>query len=260
MSASQVRPFLNARINFERVHQAPYAKRVFKLDRMHDLAARLGNIERRIPLIHVAGTKGKGSVTAMLASILREAGYRVGTYTSPHLVNLGERIGIDGVPSSDQELAEALAIVAPHVEAMEQEAAGRGEPEDGPTFFEILTALAFVRFQQAEADIGILESGLGGRLDSTNVCRPIVTAITNIDYDHTHLLGKRLTDIAREKGGILKRGVPFVCGVSQEEPRNVLRVLANEVGSPLRELGVDFAVQDEAENHFALKGDRRYRR
>lgn len=251
---SDVKIFLDARINFERIHQAAYAARVFKLDRMTELALRLGNPHGCVPLVHVAGTKGKGSVTAMVSRILREAGYRTGTYTSPHLIHLGERIAVDDVASTESDLAGDLAEVAPVVEAMEADAAGRGDPEGGPTFFEILTAMALVRFRRAEVDLGILECGLGGRLDSTNICRPLVGVITNIGFDHTHLLGNTLGEIAQEKGGIIKPGVPLVSGVTEDEPRRVIRELASGRQAAIRERGTHFAVRAEDGNRFTVQG------
>ena len=224
------------------------------MDRMREFAARLGNPQDDIPLVHVAGTKGKGSVTAMISEILREAGFRVGTYTSPHLIDLGERISVDGAPSSPAELAADLEEVAPVVEAMELESAEEGRPDEGPTFFEILTAMCLVRFRRAKVDLGILECGLGGRLDSTNICRPLVSVITNVGYDHTHLLGTTLAEIAREKGGILKPGVPLISGVVLDEPREVLRRLAGEVGAPMLESSADFTIRPESERHFGVFG------
>ena len=250
----KVDSFLNARINFERVHQAPYAKRVFKLDRMRELARRLGDLGRQIPIVHIAGTKGKGSVSALVCSVLKEAGQRVGSYTSPHLRDIGERISVNGADSSREDLAEALAEVAPLVEAMEREATEEGNPDGGPTFFEILTAMAFVRFHQARVDLGVLECGLGGRLDSTNVCSPVVTVITNIGYDHTQLLGNTLEEIAREKAGIIKPGVPLVSGVRAKEPRDAIRGVAAALGAPIREMGVDFTLRDAPGGRFSVQG------
>jgi len=173
------------------------------LERMYQLLAALGNPHQQVPIIHVAGTNGKGSVCAYLSAVLTQAGYRVGRYTSPHLVDWTERICILEQPIASEKLGQILLQV---IDAI---ASG----EESPTEFEVLTAAAWLYFAQEECDIAVMEVGLGGRLDATNVCdRPLVTIITSISREHWQVLGPTLADIAREKAGILKPGCPAVIG------------------------------------------------
>jgi dihydrofolate synthase/folylpolyglutamate synthase len=202
-----------------------------KLDRMRALLARLGSPQERLPILHVAGSKGKGSTAAMLASILRHAGYRTGLFTSPHLCRVEERFQVDGHPIPTEELGTLLADV--------REVVGGGA-RGLPTFFEVATAAGFLHFVRRRVDVAVLEVGLGGRLDSTNVCRPLVALITSISYDHTRLLGDRLASIAREKAGILKRDRPALSGATNPEARAVIEQVARARRAPLRQLGVDF--------------------
>jgi dihydrofolate synthase/folylpolyglutamate synthase len=205
-----------------------------KLERMRALLRRLGDPHDRLRLVHVTGTKGKGSTAAMLAAVLHAAGYRVGLFTSPHLTHVEERIRVDGVPISREELTARIAAVLPAVEAME------GGSLPGPTFFEIGTALSFLHFLYRRCDIAVIEVGLGGRFDSTNVCRPLVSVITSVGLDHTAQLGNTLEAIASEKAGIIKPGVPVVSGVIDPGPREIIRRTAREQRAPLRELREQF--------------------
>ncbi|MDY0168017.1 MAG: folylpolyglutamate synthase/dihydrofolate synthase family protein [Thermoguttaceae bacterium] len=230
--------FLLGRIDYERVLTMPYSGRDFKLDRMRELLRRLGNPQDRLPILHVAGTKGKGSTAAMLAAVLTAAGYRVGMFSSPHFDRIEERFAIGGQPCSADELVERVEEIRPAVDAMDREAAGTGEI--GPTYFEITTALALLHFVRRKVDAAVLEVGLGGRLDSTNVCTPRVCIITSISFDHTEQLGNTLGAIAREKAGIVKPGVPVVSGVEAPEAREVIAEVCRRQGAPLIELGVDF--------------------
>lgn len=231
--------FLNSRINFERALTIPYGSRCFKLQRMEDLLALVGSPHRSLPAIHIAGTKGKGSTAAMVSSILTQAGYRVGRFTSPHLETVRERLAINGQMCPEERFAQLVHELVPAVHELDRQAAKRGYVH-GPTFFEILTAAAFLYFAQERVDLAVLEVGLGGRLDATNVCRPLVTVITSISFDHMDQLGRSLGSIAREKAGIIKPGVPTISGVQEEEPRAVIRAVCGQVGSPLREIGRDF--------------------
>lgn len=234
--------FLFGRINYEQIVNVPYRTREFKLDRMRQLLDRLGNPERDLPIVHIAGTKGKGSTAAMVASILQVAGRRTGVFNSPHLDRLEERMMVAGEPCSAEELVELVDRLRPTIEEMDREAA-RGDTQDeeeGPTYFEITTAMALLHFARRGVDAAVLEVGLGGRLDSTNVCRPRVCVITNISFDHTQQLGNTLASIAREKAGIIKPGVPVVSGVTEEEPRDVIREISHQHGCRLIELGSDF--------------------
>ena len=164
--------FLLGRIDYERMLSMPTAEAAYKLNRMRDLLHRLGNPQAGLPIVHVAGTKGKGSTAAMIAAVLSAAGRRTGLFTSPHLDRVEERIAIDGQPCSAEELADLINAVRPAVEAMDRAAAESDPPEHGPTYFEIITAMALLHFARRNAAAAVLEVGLGGRLDSTNVCRP----------------------------------------------------------------------------------------
>ncbi len=227
MTYDEAISFWYGRINYE-VRSAHPAD--LKLERMRALLRRLGDPHERLRLVHVTGTKGKGSTCAMVASVLRAAGYRVGLFTSPHLMHVEERIRVNGVPISHAELAARVSEVAPAVLAMEAEA---GPP---PTFFEICTTLGFLHFVRRRCDIAVIEVGLGGRFDSTNVCRPLVSVITNIGLDHTAQLGHTLEAIAYQKAGIIKRCIPVVSGVTQEGAGAVIRRIAAEEHAPLWEV------------------------
>ncbi|MEN6458401.1 MAG: folylpolyglutamate synthase/dihydrofolate synthase family protein [Thermoguttaceae bacterium] len=232
--------FLASRIDYERSQSMPNSEEALKLDRMRELLGRLGDPQQRVPIVHVAGTKGKGSTSAMIAAVLTAAGHRTGLYTSPHLDRVEERIVVDGTPCSADELSELVAAVRPAVEAMDAEGKAAQPAEPGPTYFEILTAMALVYFARRHANAAVLEVGLGGRLDSTNVCAPCVSVITSISLDHTQQLGDTLAAIAAEKAGIIKPGVPVISGVTDSEPREVIRRTAAERGCRLVELGTNF--------------------
>ncbi|HVY49035.1 MAG TPA: folylpolyglutamate synthase/dihydrofolate synthase family protein [Minicystis sp.] len=191
----------------------------FGLDRMRAALARLGDPQDARPSVHVAGTNGKGSTSAMIASIARAAGLRAGLYTSPHLCRFAERIRLDGAPIDDARFEAALGAVLD----------GAGEEL---TFFETLTAAAFVAFRDAAVDLAVIEVGLGGRLDATNTMRaPCCTAVTSIDFDHTELLGDTRAAIAREKAGILRGGVPVVVGPLADDAMAAIEAVAREVGA-----------------------------
>ena len=234
------RRFLMDRINYERAQSMPCSEEAFKLDRMRELLNRLGNPQQGMPIVHVAGTKGKGSTSAMLAAVLSAAGFHSGLFTSPHLDRVEERITLDARPCSAEDLTALLEQIRPVVEAMDRAAAEKKPPEYGPTYFEIITAAALLHFAQCRADAVVLEVGLGGRLDSTNVCTPVVSLITSISFDHTKQLGATLAAIAAEKAGIIKTGVTVVSGVTTDEPREENRRLARQNGCQLIEQGVDF--------------------
>ncbi|UCF18416.1 MAG: bifunctional folylpolyglutamate synthase/dihydrofolate synthase [Gemmatimonadota bacterium] len=179
----------------------------------------------------IGGTNGKGSVAAMLASVLQRAGLRVGLYTSPHLIDFAERVTIAGRPAGYEMLIRNAYRLRPLAQ------------ETGSTFFETTTALAFLCFAEAEVDIAVAEVGLGGRLDATNVLLPEVSAITNVSWDHAEYLGHSLSAIAGEKAGIAKPGVPIVLGRLEPEAGRIIRATAGRVGAPLRQLGYDAAVR-----------------
>lgn len=189
------------------------------LERTEALLAKLGSPHLELAAVHVAGTNGKGSVVATCEALLRHRGYRVGRYTSPHLIDFRERITVDGVPISEQEVLEFLERWIPVAEDL------------GATFFEITTALAFDWLAMQKVDYAVIETGLGGRLDSTNVLKPLVATVTSIGLDHTDLLGDTLEAIAREKAGIFKRATPAVIGEASPPIRELLRQCADDAGA-----------------------------
>jgi len=231
MSPEQARAWWYGLINFEQ--RTPRADEL-KLEHMRRLLARLGNPHQRLRIIHVAGSKGKGSTAAMLASILRQAGYRTGLFTSPHLCQVEERFQIDDQAISTAELTTLLEEIRRCVEEEDQKG---GVPY---TFFEVATAAGFLHFVRRRVEAAVIEVGLGGRLDSTNVCWPIVSVITSISFDHTNLLGNRLASIAAEKAGIIKPGRPVISGATVAEARAVIERISQQRRAPLRQLGVDF--------------------
>ncbi|MGB0389696.1 MAG: bifunctional folylpolyglutamate synthase/dihydrofolate synthase, partial [Ardenticatenaceae bacterium] len=186
------------------------------------LMARLGNPQERLHVVHVAGTKGKGSTSAMIERVLRAAGYRTGLYTSPHLHDPRERLRVDGQPISEESFIGQVQRLRQHINEM-------GEV----TTFEALTAMAFVWFVESEVDVVVLEVGLGGRLDATNLVTPLVSVITPLALEHTAVLGDTMQEIAAEKGGIIKEGVPVVSANQPKEALAVLQQLAQERNAPL---------------------------
>ena len=201
----------------------------FGLENIAALTAELGHPERTFKSIVIAGTNGKGSVTVMAETALRAGGGRVARYTSPHLVRLEERFVIDGREVETSDLRDALGTVRDAVDSLIR----RGGLEALPTFFEVATAAAFELFRRAAVEIAVLEVGLGGRLDATNVVMPIATAITSIDFDHQAQLGNTIESIAVEKAGIVKPGVPLICGPVPEAAARVIREICETQGAAL---------------------------
>jgi dihydrofolate synthase/folylpolyglutamate synthase len=232
--------WLDARTNYERVPASGNTSATFGLGRMRRLLRDLGNPHLRPAVAHVAGTKGKGSTVTMLASILEESGHRVGRYLSPHVHAVEERIAVNGESISSREFVAAFEQVIPIVDAMDRVAARTGRR--GPTWFEAMTAAAFVHFAHVGVDVAVLETGLGGRLDATNICQPLVTVITSISLDHMKLLGPTIPRIATEKAGIIKRGCPVVCGATQPSARRTIAAIAARRRARLLQLGHDFIV------------------
>ena len=230
--------WLDRRINFERAVPAAATPGTFGLARVRRLLAAIGNPHYQFPVVHVAGTKGKGSTVAMLAAVLKAAGHRVGRYMSPHVDAIEERICVGGRPISAAELVRAFNVVIPAVERMDRAASRRGD--SGPTWFEVLTAVAFVHFARARVDLAVLETGLGGRLDATNVSQSVLSIITSISLDHMHLLGSTIGQIATEKAGIIKRGCPVISGATDPAARRVIVATAARRRAPLLQLGRDF--------------------
>ena len=209
---------------------------------MNRLLKGLGNPHRGLRAVHIAGTKGKGSTATMLAHMLRGCGHTVGLYTSPHLLNLRERITVDGDMIAEIQLTRIMAKIALVVKRL----------RDSPTFFEIMTAAACQHFADKEVDVAVMETGLGGRLDSTNVIKPAVCGITSISYDHTSQLGSTLGKIAEEKAGIFKSGVPIVSAPQTPEVERVLRRAASKTHSPLRFAGEDIEFSYRFESSRAV--------
>lgn len=202
------------------------------LDRIEYLLDKLGNPHKKFKSIHVAGTNGKGSVCAMLSSILKESGLKVAMYTSPHLFKYNERIKINGKDISDKDLEKYFKKVTAILKHPTLQC-GVLVPGEHPTIFEILTAMAFKYFADKKVDIAVVEVGMGGRFDATNVLIPEVSVITTIDFDHTEYLGKTLKKIAFEKAGIIKPGVPVVVGKIKKEALDVIKKVAKKNGSDL---------------------------
>lgn len=208
------------------------------LENIRILLEAAGNPQNRYPTVHVAGTNGKGSVVAFLNAMFRAAGYRVGRFTSPHLIDLVERFQIDGTPIGAERLDEVIQYFRGIAESMPRQ----------PTFFEVNTAVAFRYFAQERVDAALIEVGMGGRFDSTNVIAPLVAAITSIDLEHTQYLGDTLEKIAFEKAGIIKPEIPVVVGETKPGPLEVILSRASELGSAADVIGRNF--------QFALSGDR----
>ena len=227
--------FLFGRLNYERMASSKYSTKDFKLDRMRELLRLLGNPQSSVATIHIAGTKGKGSTSVMIAEMLTAAGYRTGLFTSPHVTNYRERILIDECQIEPEQLIELVVEISQAVELMDHDPGNMS-----PTFFELTTALAWMHFRQQQVDYAVMEVGLGGRLDSTNVCEPLATVITNISYDHTALLGNSIEQITGEKAGIIKSGIPVVSAVTQPEAIAVLEKVCDEKQAPLYLLNRDF--------------------
>ncbi len=216
--------FLHARPDFERARNVKYGEQTFKLDRMRKLLDLLGNPHEKVKTVHVAGTNGKGSTVAMVASMLRASGYAVGVYTSPHLIDIRERVQIDGKEIGKSDFIENVRAVAKAAEKLGEQ----------PTFFEAMTAVGFRHFAEQAVDVAVIEVGLGGRLDSTNVVKPLVSVVTAIDLDHVKHLGATKAQIAREKAGIFKKGVPALFFEQDPEVDAVMREVAQQVGADLR--------------------------
>lgn len=212
----------------------PAGTRVAKFDlrNITALARHLGDPQRACPCVHIAGTNGKGSTAAMLASILQQAGRKTGLYTSPHLERINERIAVGGAPISDPDFALAFTRVNRAIE----ELLAAGELAAHPTFFECVTAMAFDHFARKKLDFAVYEVGMGGRLDSTNIVQPEVTVITQIDFDHENYLGHSIEQIAGEKAGIIKPGVPVVCAAGRADARVVIARRAAELNAPLMDI------------------------
>jgi dihydrofolate synthase/folylpolyglutamate synthase len=231
--------YLFDRTDYEKQEHLRYNVTTFNLDRMKKLLTLLGNPHKKIRTVHIGGTKGKGSTATMLARMLESNGYKVGLYTSPHVVHLHERIEVDSKMITEPEMLRLMNRLYASVEKLSK--------KDPPTFFELMTALAFMYFMDRQVDIGIIETGLGGRLDSTNVIKPEVIGITSLSIDHQHQLGATIDSIAREKAGIFKRGVPAITVEQEPAAMHVLKSEAVAIKAPLSITGsdIDFSYRFE---------------
>ena len=239
--------YLYSFVDYSLKHVSELAKADFSLDRMFALMNALGNPQTKYPIIHVAGTKGKGSTSALCASALMAAGYKVGLYTSPHLEDYCERIQIDGMPLAHEQLVALVDAVKPAVAKI-----------PNLTTFEITTAIGFLAFERAGVNAAVVEVGLGGRLDATNVVTPRVSVITSLSMDHMAVLGDTLAKIAGEKAGIIKAGVPVVSSPQKEEATRVLLRVTREMGSTLALVGreVEFdLLESTLDGQFIRLGD-----
>lgn len=225
---NQALDYLYSFVDYSLKHISELAKAEFNLDRMFALMEELGDPQEKYPIIHVAGTKGKGSVAALCASALKAGGYKTGLYTSPHLWEYVERIQVNGEPISHQQLVELVEDVKPAVAKIPK-----------LTTFEITTALGLLAFAKNGVNAAVIEVGLGGRLDATNIVIPDVSVITSLSYDHMAVLGNTLAEIAGEKAGIIKEGIPVVSAPQTEEALEVLKRVAKEKNSPLILVGED---------------------
>ena len=215
----------------------------FGLSRMETLLTKLGNPHEGVKYIHIAGSNGKGSTLHFIKETLLAEGIRVASFTSPYLIRLNEQLKIDREEISDQEFVSGFQELWPIVKEMDSEG-------NGPTQFEILTAMAFSYFSKKEVELVLLETGLGGRLDTTNVIQPLLSIITSISLEHTNILGDTLGKIASEKAGIIKSGAPIISGVTAEEPANVIEEKAASVGVPYYQIGQDILVKDIKQNEL----------
>jgi len=247
MTYREALKYLDSFINFERLDGYNY-KTSFKLERMKRLAALLGDPQRAVPSIHIAGSKGKGSTASYVHSMLTSAGFKTALYTSPHLVSFRERIKIKDELISEEDLAHILGRIKITIESSMK--------DERPTFFEIYTAIAYIYFKEKKSDFAVYEVGLGGRLDATNLIEPLVSAITPLSYEHTDKLGDTLEEIAKEKCGIIKDGSICVSAPQEEEALKVIENICRERNSRLILIGRDIKFKelasDENSNTFDL--------
>ena len=246
--------FLYDRIDYERMATSKAVRYRFRLQRMIDLLSGLGlqhflyrpDTAPKKLLVHVAGTKGKGSVATMVAAMLSASGLKTGLYTSPHLHRLEERFRVDGEPCSEIELIGLVDQLRGMLNADSGDAGS-------PSFFEMTTAMALLHFERTSCDAIVLEVGLGGRLDSTNVCSPTLSVVTSIGLDHQHVLGDNLVQIAREKAGIIKQHVPVISGVADADAVDVIRGQARQHQCEMFQLGIDFDFDHQPDERWGSK-------
>jgi dihydrofolate synthase / folylpolyglutamate synthase len=212
----------------------------FGLSKTENLLKAFKHPQRHLKCIHIAGSNGKGSVAAMLASVYGRAGYKVGLFTSPHLIDFRERFQINGRMISKEQTLDLI-----------KEIQDKSDPQEPPTFFEFVTAMSLLYFYREKVDLAIMETGLGGRLDATNIIRPLITVITTISLEHQEYLGKTLKSIALEKGGIIKNQVPLITGVSQKKVQGILEALCHDKQAPMLLAGRDFKTRKTGQGRFS---------
>jgi len=234
LNYSEAEDYLSSFVNYEHIPGISYAQPGYDLRHVEELLNRMGNPQLAARTIHIAGTKGKGSVAAMIAQVLSDSGYKTGLYTSPHFHTLRERISVDGSLIPEAEFATAIAEIKPFIESMKLDTGFRQL-----TYFEALTALAFAYFKQKGVNFQVLEVGLGGRLDATNVAKPVVCIITPVSLDHTQILGDSLEEIAREKAGIIKPGCWVVLSPQPGEAASVINNICREKEANVVRVGKD---------------------
>lgn len=237
---NQAMQYLYERTDYETQKRVRYNVTTFNLDRMNKLLSLLGDPHKKLETVHIAGTKGKGSTATMLARMLQSCGMKVGLYTSPHVLSVHERITVNSKMITEGQMLDLLNRVYAPVEKVAK--------DDAPSFFEIMTALAFLYFCDHKTDIAIVETGLGGRLDSTNVIMPKLIGITNISLDHQHLLGNKVENIAMEKAGVFKNDIPVITVEQKPEVMKVLKSHASTLGAPLSVTGKDIDFSFRFEN------------
>lgn len=235
--------YLYSFVDYSLTRNLQFSEENFDLSRMKALLARIDNPERQYKIIHVAGTKGKGSTSALITSAIVEEGYKVGFYTSPHLVDYSERIQVNGIPISQADLVDLLDEMKPSIESIKR-----------LTTFEITTALAFLYFLRKKVDFAVVEVGLGGRLDATNVVDPLISVITSISYDHMSVLGDTLTKIAGEKAGIIKPGRSVIVAPQNSEALGPLEKAAEDNQAPMTLVGRDlyFSAREHSLDYQSL--------
>ncbi|MDD5010874.1 MAG: bifunctional folylpolyglutamate synthase/dihydrofolate synthase [Phycisphaerae bacterium] len=243
-TVKQALEYLFTRTDYEKQSRLRYNVTTFSLERMEKLLSLVANPHKKLATAHIAGSKGKGSTATMLARMLQANGYSVGLYTSPHVVDLHERIEINGKRISDSELTALVNRIYAPVEKMAK--------TDQPTFFEIFTAMAFLYFVDKKVDIAVIETGLGGRLDSTNVLEPAVVGITSISIDHQNLLGKTIDCIAKEKAGVIKKGIPIITVPQEPLAMKEIKKQSLAVKAPLSVTGkdIDFSYRFESSREY----------
>lgn len=238
-SYEEAQAFLYKAIDYEKLISYQYNASTFSLDRMVRMLENVDNPHKAFPSIHITGTKGKGSTSIMISAILVQAGLRTGLYTSPHLIDLKERIQVNHQNISEHDLTDAIGGLRSYIQHLRET-----NPSESPTFFEILTAAAMFYFKKCRVEMAVLEVGLGGRLDSTNVVIPQVSVITNVGLDHTAILGNTISRIAYEKAGIIKEGVPVVSAVETPEALSVLEKTCKQKNAKMYLLGRDIFIEN----------------